>query len=619
MHDMPRSIKPACIGLLLFILYINVPGAVAQCYDVRVALDGSGDFTKIQDAIDAAPTDLTEPHRIFIANGVYDEKLFIEKNFITLIGESRDSTIVTTAVLRRQWRETHPDDWGAATINIASNATDLTLAHLTVRNNFADVFPEFPDNNDHTFAIRGGGHRVIIIDCNIVATGGDTLSLWNTSGGMFYHNNCYIEGYVDYLAPRGYCYVTDCTFFGHNSTASIWHDGTGGEDHKLVIDNSYFTGVQGFALGRYHKDAAFYLLNSEFDETMKNQEIYHTGSEPLQWGERVHYFNCHRPFVDWTWFKDNLQRDSGDPSVEEIDSKWTYGGAWDPESEIENLLPYAFLPSPANNSGCAGTGTELTWVAGRCAVKHLVYFGSQQPLTLAAETTEATFSPGTLDPGRTYYWRIDEIDENGDTITGPAWQFETSNTGAVPSRAYNPVPGDGSDYETNVIRLDWDFQICDTDSFLVYYGSTPEELELQTSLKYPPYFRQLDEDDSTYYWRIDTKNANGVTRGDTWSFTLNPSTTSVRNPGKAHFEVRTAYPNPTRGYAVVQFEMHKPGEVTFYIFDPEGKLVDLHGPKWYEAGEHSTTVLDSSRHAAGIYFCQVQSQGQAQTVKLVMQ
>jgi pectinesterase len=334
-----KAIRTLRLQLLVGITgyLLTVVELQGQSYAIRVAPDGSGDHTSVQAAINAAPHDLSEPYVIFIANGVYDEQLYIEKNFITLIGESRDSTILTSAILRRVWREEHRDDWGAATINISPDATDLTIAHLTVRNNFAEVFPDFPGKNDHTFAIRGGGHRVIIVDCNIVATGGDTLSLWNTEGGMYYHRDCYFEGYVDYVCPRGYCYIENSTFFGHNMTASIWHDGSGGEDHKLVIRNSTFDGVENFALGRHHREAAFYLLDCVFKASMQDREIYDTQTNTLRWGSRVYYYNCHSPALQSSWFADNLQHAPGNPDPAVIDARWTFGGKWDPEVVLEAL------------------------------------------------------------------------------------------------------------------------------------------------------------------------------------------------------------------------------------------------------------------------------------------
>ena len=592
--------------------------STAQCFDVSVALDGSGDFTSVQAAIDAAPGDLTSPFVIYVADGVYDEKLFIEKNFITIIGESRDSTIITTAVLRRVWRETNPSDWGAATINVADDATDLTLAHLTIRNNFADVFPDFPDNNDHTFAIRGGGHRVIIIDCNVVTTGGDTLSLWNTAGGMFYHNNCFFEGWVDYVAPRGYCYITDCEFFGYNSNASIWHDGSGAEDHKLVIRNSHFDGVPGFALGRFHREAQFMLLDCEFSENMANKPIAQVTSDELMWGSRVYYSNCHRPFFDWTWFADNISEASEMPDPGEIDALWTFRGEWDPESLLDGLLPHAFLPSPAMSKGCVDTAVVLTWAAGNCVDRHLVYFGRDGQTELVAEVSDNMYDPGTLEHAQRYSWRVDEINMNGDTVRGEEWFFITETSDGRPSKVFSPEPADNSDYHTNVIRLDWEGPGCGIDSFYIYYGGDSNNLEFLAAVKYPAYFRQLDDPDSTYYWRVDGKSELGITRGDVWSFTLNPTTSSVRTLKRIDIALK-AVPNPFDQNTALTFELPEPGTVSVYVFDHQGRCIASKEDIAFNAGRQSIPVDQLSSFPAGAYVCQIVYNGMIDTVALIRQ
>lgn len=60
-----------------------------------VSADGSGDFTTVQDAIDAIPADNTKPMRIHIKNGIYKEKIRLEKPYVTLVGEDKDRTIIT--------------------------------------------------------------------------------------------------------------------------------------------------------------------------------------------------------------------------------------------------------------------------------------------------------------------------------------------------------------------------------------------------------------------------------------------------------------------------------------------------------------------------------------------
>jgi PelA/Pel-15E family pectate lyase len=108
----------------------RLPGERA---DVIVAQDGSGDFRSIQPALDAIPKNNATNKTILIRNGVYREKLYITASHIALVGEDRDATRIEFAELRKIWRETHPNDYGAAVINIDDNVTDLVLANLTVR------------------------------------------------------------------------------------------------------------------------------------------------------------------------------------------------------------------------------------------------------------------------------------------------------------------------------------------------------------------------------------------------------------------------------------------------------------------------------------------------------
>ena len=307
--------------------------------DYIVAKDGSGNFTTIQQALNAISGSDGKRHIIFVKNGVYNEKLFIEKCSIALIGESRDSTRIIFAELRSNWKLINPNDYGAAVINIKDSVTDFILQNLTVHNNYGSLF----NNTDHQFTIKGGAGvtRVILNNCNIISDGGDALSLWNTPDGMYYHNNCFFEGWVDYVCSRGYCFIENSSFYGHNKTASIWHDGSGREDNKFVIRNSYFDGIPGFPLGRHHRDAQFYLIDCRFSKNMADKCIYFYPSKIpaiLKWNEnRCYYFNCHGDSVDYPWHADNLDKASGSPKSEEITAVWTFNSKWDPYKSLREI------------------------------------------------------------------------------------------------------------------------------------------------------------------------------------------------------------------------------------------------------------------------------------------
>ena len=393
--------------------------------DIVVAAGGGGDFRSIQEALNSIGSHQGKPVVILVRSGVYSEKVLIQKSEITLVGEDMDSTRIVLAELRENWNKDHNgSDWGAGVVNIDTGVTDITLANLTVYNNYGWQNGVF---NKHQFAVRGAGTRIMLLHCKVISDGGDALSLWNKQNGMYYHADCYFEGWVDFVCPRGWCYITGSRFFGHNLSASIWHDGDYDRSQKFVIRDSYFDGVPGFPLGRNHRDGQIFLIDCRFSERMADRPIYHPESSKTawQWGARHYYYHCHRDGGDFEWFKDNLQTAEGSPAAEDITALWTFDGKWDPEASMPSVLPFAFLPDPAQHATVVGTsGVKLTWVAGRNSDSHNVYFGTDRNPGFRDNQRETSYETGRLSPGKTYFWRIDEVSDST-VIRGDVWSFRT--------------------------------------------------------------------------------------------------------------------------------------------------------------------------------------------------
>lgn len=323
-------------GLILFLLAASAAAALSvPRYDAVVARDGSGTVRTVQAALDLAPSKGTEPFIIFVKKGVYNEKLFVTKSNVALVGEHPDSTVIVFAELRRDWNASMKgNDWGTAVVNIDSSVTDLTMMRMTVYNNYG----AFSGVRDHQFAVWGKGTRIILQECRIVSDGGDALSLWNERNGMYYHAECRFEGWVDFVCPRGWCYITRSRFFGHNRTASLWHDGSADPDQKFVIVDSRFDGVPGFPLGRHHRDGQFIFVNAHFSSAMADSAIaypsYSPNARPWTWGRRHYFHDCHRDGGDFAWFADNFDRYPGGLAPAAVTPQWTFGGRWDPERTL---------------------------------------------------------------------------------------------------------------------------------------------------------------------------------------------------------------------------------------------------------------------------------------------
>lgn len=326
-------------GLLLIPVFVTFLVHAQQKYDLIVAKDGSGDIRTVQEAVMMAPQKPANVFIIFVKKGIYNEKLFITKRNLAIVGEDAESTMIVFAELRKLWNASmFGNDWGTAVVNIDSTSADITFMNLTMYNNYGSL----SGDHDHQFAIWGKGTRIILYNCRVISDGGDAVSLWNAERGMYYHSQCHFEGWVDYVCPRGWCYITDSKFFGHNLTASLWHDGSSNPDQKFVIVNSRFDGVKGFPLGRHHRDGQFIFMNNTFSSNMADSSIhypsYSPNARPWKWGRRHFYYNNHRDGGNFPWFQDNFDLyPQEELTQEKVTARWTFGGAWDPESVIAEL------------------------------------------------------------------------------------------------------------------------------------------------------------------------------------------------------------------------------------------------------------------------------------------
>jgi len=328
---------------LLLVMLCNNSFCQNGIKKIIVDKNGKGNFTSIQHAINSLADSSTKPQIIFIKNGTYDEKIFITKNDVILEGENRDKVIITQAIARDEWRCSHADDWGVATMNI--NGNDITLKNLTIENSYgfdhkANVVVNCEaDTIAHKKTISPTGHQMALrtmdatrlkaLNVHFKSFAGDTVSPWNVQDGMFYFKDCIMEGGVDFYCPRGWAYAEDCKFFGNTGPASIWHDGSQNEDSKTVLKNCSFDGFKNFNLGRYHKDAQFYLIDCHFSKNMADRDIYLVPtSNKIKWGRRVYYYNCHRDGGDYDWFKNNLATAKDSPSADEINAGWVFKNRW---------------------------------------------------------------------------------------------------------------------------------------------------------------------------------------------------------------------------------------------------------------------------------------------------
>lgn len=303
----------------------------------------------IQKAIDAARSG----DQIIIANGLFEEKLFIDSTKSHLFIQGSGQTIIQIPQARDAWRCQFPDDYGAAVINIKGK--NLHFDQLIVRNSYSEITQKDflipcnlptnpptgyalprekgePENqkwvrtNGHQFAIRSfpGATPLTFTRCTFFSgPGGDTVSPWDAQTGQYAFKECKFEGGVDLYCPRGSAWAEDCQFFSHSKSAAIWHDGSGDSTYRSVLLRCHFDGIPDFPLGRYHREAAMYLVSCTFSEHMANKPIYQASQSPLIWGHRIHYLDC--PKIPAAWGQKTSVM------AKEISPAWTFQGTWIPD------------------------------------------------------------------------------------------------------------------------------------------------------------------------------------------------------------------------------------------------------------------------------------------------
>ncbi len=140
---------------------------------------------------------------------------------------------------------------------------------------------------------------------------------------------------------------------------------------------------------------------------------------------------------------------------------------WESPSIAKDLIPQAaFSPPLRASSPVPGNGavnvpqtSMLTWNAGEKAEQHVVYFGDDADAVADATSggsnqaaAVTTFDPGTLEWGKTYYWRVDEVNdaEADSPWKGSVWSFTTADFIVVDDfESYNDEEGTNTRiYET---------------------------------------------------------------------------------------------------------------------------------------------------------------------------
>ncbi len=197
---------------------------------ITVALDGSADFTSIQEAINQSHAYPYEPIVIFIKNGIYNEKIKVHEwnTNLHLIGESKENTIITF--------NDHFDKIGVGrnstfyTYTMLVEANDILLKNLTIENSSGQV--------RQAIALSVTSTHVAVVNCKLL---GHQDTLYASGIGKQYYKDCYIDGTTDFIFGSATAYFENCEIHSKSDSFVTASSTPKGTEFGFVFNNCKLT------------------------------------------------------------------------------------------------------------------------------------------------------------------------------------------------------------------------------------------------------------------------------------------------------------------------------------------------------------------------------------------
>jgi len=194
----------------------------------------------------------------------------------------------------------------------------------------------------------------------------------------------------------------------------------------------------------------------------------------------------------------------------------------------------ASKPVPQDNATGVSPLTLLSWKPGINALWHDVYFGTDaEDVNNATDigyypglgsTYDPNMDPGELALGRTYTWRVDEVNDAHPQVQ---WKGELWNFTVDQGKATDGKPDNQWCVDTAVQQLSWTPGIMAL-YHNVYIGEDYNSV-YYADMDSPEYMGTLQADvnnfslsdlkrNRSYFWRIDEVNEQKIVQGDIWTF-----------------------------------------------------------------------------------------------------
>ncbi|MBX3738863.1 MAG: hypothetical protein KF715_19375 [Candidatus Didemnitutus sp.] len=257
------------------VLAVSLAHAADRKADAVVALDGSGNYTSLQDAISSAPmrTDPAQPRwTIRVKPGTYHERIYVqrERGHMRIVGDDAATTVVEFNVHANL---PGPDGKPLGTFRTPTVQIDgdgMQWENITLANTAGPV--------GQALALRADGDRLEFRRVRFLGWQ-DTILV---NRGRHYFEDCYIEGHVDFIFGAATAWFERCHIHALRDgylTAASTPQGTA---HGYVFSHCRITGADGVKtyLGRpWRNFAQTVFLHTEMSANVR-PEGWHNWNKP---------------------------------------------------------------------------------------------------------------------------------------------------------------------------------------------------------------------------------------------------------------------------------------------------------------------------------------------------
>lgn len=400
----------------------------AKLFDAVVAKDGSGDYTTVQAAIDAAPAQRGTPWLIFVKNGQYKEHVDIPKTkpYIHLIGQDRDQAVILNDALSGGENAVHVSVGATVTVN----SDNVFFENITLENSYGHEKQAGPQ----ALALNTGGDRIVLNNVALLSYQ-DTWITTSISNNRHYIRNSLIEGAVDFIYNSGNVYLDGDTLEINRPSGGYIVAPSHAADVKwgYVFQNNVIRAHKGVNvtdvwLGRpWHNEPKTVYINTQTFINIPAKGWYNTmGGLPALWAEYNTVDKDGNP-VDLSQRESYYYYMNGDQKVEKFGVKNTLTAEEAAQYTIKNVCggddnwQPDLLCEACDAPVVKGEGSTLSWEAVPYAICYVVTKNGE----VAGFTTETTFDGYTAAD----LWQVQAVNEQGGLS-----QKATANTSTGISR-----------------------------------------------------------------------------------------------------------------------------------------------------------------------------------------